>query len=94
MVCFLSTSTVFSAHNVGGYINSKGTYVAPHISADRNTVRWDNPSSKSQGGKNRDEFSTPPATNKSNSTWGTSDNDNDGVPNSIDRYPNSKKNGF
>ena len=91
---FLTASSAFAAHYVNGYTKSNGTYVSGHMAATPNANRWDNPSSQSQGGGHHDEFSTPSATNKSNATWGSHDNDGDGVSNSTDRYPESKQKGW
>lgn len=75
---------------VNGYTKKDGTYVSGYYKSDANSVRYDNNSSQSNGGTERDEYSSPAATNKGNSSWGYSDNDGDGVSNAYDRSPNKK----
>jgi hypothetical protein len=47
-----------------GYFKRNGTYVAPHQKANPDQYRFNNLGSKTNGGKQRDEFSSPPAYNK------------------------------
>jgi hypothetical protein len=47
-----------------GYIKRNGTYVAPHQKTNPDQQRFNNRGSKTNGGKQRDEFSSPPAYNK------------------------------
>jgi hypothetical protein len=77
---------------LNGYMKKDGTYVQGHYRASSDSYRYNNPSSQSRGGGHRDEFSSGlGATNKSNSSWGWRDNDNDGIINSYDRKPESGK---
>jgi hypothetical protein len=73
--------------------NKDGTYVQGHYKSSPDQYRYNNRSSQSNGGSQRDEYSSGlGATNKNNSLYGYRDNDNDGLSNSYDRYPESKKN--
>ena len=47
-----------------GYLKRNGTYVAPHQKTNPDQHRFNNRGSKTNGGKQRDEFSSPPAYNK------------------------------
>ncbi len=47
-----------------GYIKRNGIYVAPHQKTNPDKYRYNNRGSKTNGGKQRDEFSSPPANNK------------------------------
>jgi hypothetical protein len=47
-----------------GYIKRNGSYVAPHQKTNPDQQRFNNRGSKTNGGKQRDEFSSPPAYNK------------------------------
>ncbi len=69
---------------VAGYVRKDGTYVNGYCRSTPNANRYDNYGSQSMGGKQRDEFSRVPATNKQNSLYGISDNDGDGIPNAYD----------
>ncbi|WP_159016028.1 hypothetical protein [Cognatiluteimonas profundi] len=80
------------SHQVKGYVRKDGTYVAPHQASNPNAYRYDNRSSQTNGGTQRDEYSAKPATNKRNPSYGAYDNDNDGNPNSSDSTPNSNDN--
>ena len=86
----LALNTSAETH-VKGYTRSDGTYVQPHTRSNPDSYRYNNRSSQSNGGNQRDEYSG--ATNKSNSSYGSYDNDNDGVGNSNDSQPESN-NGF
>ena len=74
-----------------GYTKKDGTYVAPHTRSAPNAYRYDNNGSQSSGGSKRDEYSPQPATNSTNASYKSYDNDGDGVSNSSDRYPESSK---
>jgi hypothetical protein len=80
------------SHHVSGYTKKDGTYVAPHEASNPNPYRYDNRSSQTNGGTKRDEYSIPPATNKSNPRWGSADNDADGTVNSQDSTPENNDN--
>lgn len=78
---------------VNGYTKKDGTYVQGHMKNSPDSNRYNNKSSQSFGGSQRDEFSSGlGATNKSNSSYGYRDNDNDGLSNSFDPKPESKRN--
>lgn len=47
-----------------GYMKRNGTYVAPHQKNNPDKYRFNNRGSRTNGGKQRDEFSSPPAYNK------------------------------
>ena len=83
---------VAQTHHVKGYTKKDGTYVAPHEASNPNSYRYDNRSSQTNGGSKRDEYSTTPATNRSNPAWGSADNDNDGVSNASDSTPEDNDN--
>jgi hypothetical protein len=62
--------------SVRGYIRQDGTYVQPHFQTAPNQNRYDNYSSQGNAnpytgahGTQRNEFSTPPAYNKSNPAY-------------------------
>lgn len=77
---------------VPGHTRSDGTYVQGHTRSAPDANRYNNYGSQSNGGRQRDEFSSGTgSTNKSNSGYGWRDNDGDGVPNAQDRKPNSKR---
>jgi hypothetical protein len=77
---------------VGGYTKKDGSYVQGHYKSDSDSYRYNNKDSQSNGGSQRDEYSSGTgATNKGNSSWGYRDNDNDGYSNPYDRRPDSKK---
>jgi hypothetical protein len=78
---------------VNGYTKKDGTYVQGHIKSSPDSKRYNNKGSQTYGGSQRDEYSSGlGATNKSNSSYGYRDNDNDGMSNSFDSKPESKKN--
>lgn len=83
-------SAAMAGKYVNGYTRSDGTYVSGYYRSSSNENRWDNSSSQTMGGTERDEYSAPSATNTSNPSWGTSDNDGDGVINAYDLKPNKK----
>lgn len=78
-------------HQVKGYTRKDGTYVAPHTASNPDAYRSNNQSSQTNGGSQRDEYSDPSATNKKNASYGSSDNDKDGVSNAYDSAPENKK---
>ena len=91
---FISTSAMADKY-VSGYTRSNGTYVEGHYRSESNSNRYDNRSSESNGGSQRDECSSGTgATNKSNSSYDWRDNDKDGVSNSYDSKPESKRSGW
>lgn len=77
---------------VRGYTRSDGTYVAPHTRSTPDAYRYNNRSSQSFGGSQRDEFSRQPATNRGNWGYGSYDNDGDGLSNGFDPSPNDSNN--
>jgi hypothetical protein len=84
--------SAFAAEYVQGYFRKDGTYVQGHYKSSPNANRYDNLSSQSMGGSQRDEFSRTPSYNKSSPMYGAGDNDGDGYLNSYDPKPNSKCN--
>lgn len=83
----LATSHAF-ADSVRGYTKKDGTYVQGYERSSPNTYRYDNYGSKSNGGYQRDEYSSGfGATNRKNPSWGSYDNDNDSIRNSYDPTP-------
>jgi hypothetical protein len=77
---------------VPGHTRNDGTYVQGHMRAAPDANRYNNQGSQTNGGRQRDEFSSGTgATNKSNPGYGWRDNDKDGVANAYDRKPNSRK---
>ena len=78
---------------VKGYTKKDGTYVQGHMKSSPDSYRYNNKGSQTFGGSQRDEYSSGlGATNKRNPSYGYRDNDNDGLSNSYDRKPESKKN--
>ncbi len=61
--CITYSPTV-EARMQRGYIKKNGTYVAPHYKSNPDGRRYNNYGSRTNGGKQRDEFSNPPAYNK------------------------------
>lgn len=53
------------ARSQRGYLKKNGTYVSPHYKSNPDGRRHNNKGSRTNGGKQRDEFSNPPAYNKS-----------------------------
>ena len=62
LLTFAVTQT--SARAQRGYIKKNGSYVAPHFKSAPDGKRYNNYGSKSNGGRQRDEFSSPPKYNK------------------------------
>lgn len=78
---------------VNGYTKKDGTYVQGHMKSSPDSYRYNNKGAQSFGGSQRDEYSSGlGATNKNNSSYGYRDNDNDGLSNSYDPKPESKRN--
>ncbi|NTU47349.1 hypothetical protein HGA88_07045 [Candidatus Roizmanbacteria bacterium] len=89
----LGFNSVLADKWINGYSKKDGTYIPGHYRTSSDSYRYNNSSSQSQIGTRRDEFSSGlGATNKSNSSWGSRDNDNDGIINSYDRKPESSSN--
>jgi hypothetical protein len=72
------STTAWSDDSVRGHMRRDGTYVAPHHRTDQNQYRFDNYSSQGntnpytgQRGSQRNEFSSPPAYNRSNPYGGS-----------------------
>jgi len=87
----LASTGAFAGKLVSGYTKKDGTYVQGHYKSDPDQYRYNNQKSQSYGGKQRDEFSSGTgATNKSNSTYRSRDNDSDGVYNPYDSKPDTK----
>jgi hypothetical protein len=57
-------STAVDAKYQRGYTKKNGTYVSGHLKSNPDSKRYNNYGSKSNGGHQRDEFSSPPAYNK------------------------------
>ncbi len=52
------------ARNQRGYVKKNGTYVHAHQKTNPDSKRYNNRSARSNGGTQRDEFSSPPKYNK------------------------------
>ena len=87
-----SLSAVAGDVHVKGYTKKDGTYVAPYTRSAPNARRSDNKNSQSNGGTQRDEYSSRPATNKTNSSYRYTDNDGDGQANAYDAEPEDSGN--
>lgn len=91
----LIASSSFADTYVQGHTRSDGTYVQGHTRSSPDSVRSNNYGSHSNGGNQRDESSAGTgATNKSNASYGSRDNDRDGAYNPYDRKPESKRGGY
>jgi hypothetical protein len=78
---------------VNSYTKKDGTNVQGYMKSSPDSFRYNNKNSQSLGGLQRDENSSGlGSTNKSNSSYGYRDNDNDGLGNSYDPKPESRKN--
>lgn len=88
----LSIALPTSADCVAGYFRKDGTYVQGYCRSTPNQNRYDNYSSQSMGGKQRDEFSSSPSYNKTSPSYSFGDNDRDGLLNRYDPKPESKCN--
>lgn len=91
LVASLIVGSAFADSYVRGHTRSDGAYVQGHTRSSPDQYRSNNRGSESRGGSQRDEYSSDSATNKSNSGYGWRDNDRDGVNNSYDRKPESKR---
>lgn len=91
LVLTFSTNAIAAKH-VKSYTRKDGTYVQGHTKSSSDTYRFNNKNSNSNGGNRRDEFSNYGATNKSNSSYRSYDNDKDGISNAYDRKPESGNN--
>ncbi len=60
----LAIAVTAQARSQRGYVKKNGTYVSPHQKANPDGKRWNNRGSKTNDGRQRDEFSNPPAYNK------------------------------
>lgn len=64
-----------------GYMRRDGTYVQGHMKSAPDSHRYNNYSSQSMGGSQRDEFSAPPAYNRSSPLYNSSsDRNGNGTP--------------
>ena len=86
------TTHAFAEKYVKGYTRKDGTYVQGHTKSSSDSYRFNNKNSNSNGGNRRDEFSNYGATNKSNSSYRSYDNDKDGISNAYDPKPESANN--
>ena len=64
IVLLFAVSLTVNARSQRGYMKKNGTYVSPHQKASPDGKRWNNRGSRTNGGRQRDEFSSPPAYNK------------------------------
>lgn len=82
VIAFALAGVASAQQWVNGYYKKDGTYVQGHYRSSPNQYRYDNYGSRSNGGTQRDEYSSGyGATNKSNPSYGFYDNDNDGILN-------------
>ena len=73
---------------VPGHYRSDGTYVDGYYRSAPDAYRYNNNDSQSNGGTQRDEYSSPyGATNRNNANYGSYDNDGDGISNRNDSTP-------
>ncbi|ATI04049.1 MULTISPECIES: hypothetical protein [Cycloclasticus] len=92
---FSFSSSIYADKYVKGYTKSNGTYVQGYYRSSPDAVRSNNINSQSNGGSQRDEYSSGlGATNKKNSSYNYRDNDNDGISNRYDKTPNAKCSGY
>jgi hypothetical protein len=63
-IVLMAFSPNTQARTQRGYLKKNGTYVSPHYKSNPDGRRY-NQGSRTNGGKQRDEFSSPPAYNKS-----------------------------
>lgn len=93
LIASLMAGSAFADSYVKGHTRKDGTYVKGHTRSSPDQYRNNNRGAESRGGKKRDEYSNGGgATNRSNTGYGIYDNDRDGVSNSYDRKPETKKN--
>ena len=91
VLLFVLSSTALAGKHVDGYTRKDGTYVQGYTRSIPDKYRYNNYNSESNGGNQRDEYSTYGATNKSNSNYGSFDNDKDGISNPYDSNPESAR---
>jgi len=65
LTLLLVQTSPLQARTQRAYIKKDGTYVQSHQKANPDGIRYNNKGSQSNGGRQRDEFSSPPAYNKS-----------------------------
>ena len=93
LLVVMGSGSAFAGKWVNGYTKKDGTYVQGYYRSSPDSYRYNNRGSQTYGGSQRDEYSSGMgATNRSNSSWGWRDNDNDGLSNSYDRRPESGNN--
>ena len=90
LLVLISSSTLADTY-VKGYTRKDGNYVEGHTRSSPDQYRYNNRNSESNGGSRRDEYSNYGATNKSNSSYGSFDNDKDGISNPYDSNPESAR---
>lgn len=87
---FFISGAVFADQYVSGHYRKDGTYVQGYSRSSPDEFRYNNRNSQTNGGYQRDEFSSGNgATNMSNSSYGWRDNNNNGILNSFDKSHNS-----
>ena len=70
LIVLASFCTFAMAQNwTNGYFKKDGTYVQGYQKSEPNEHRYDNRNSQSNGGSQRDEYSNPPAYNKSSPSY-------------------------
>lgn len=74
--CLAALSLSAAAGQVDGYFRSDGSYVAPYQRSAPDNQRWNNYGSQTNGGSQRDEFSSPPAYNQPRNNFGSGYNTN------------------
>lgn len=85
IIAMIAVSSSASAESVRGYTRSDGTYVQGYQRSSGDEYRSNNYGSQSNGGYQRDEYSSGGgATNRSNPSYGIYDNNNNGVSNSLE----------
>ena len=87
-----AASSAMAQSWVPTHTRQDGTVVQGHMRSAPDANRYNNYGSQSNGGHQRDEFSSNGgATNRTNPTYGWRDNDRDGTLNSMDRQPNTRR---
>ena len=70
VLCFsLIAGTAYCDTYVKGYTKKNGTYVQGYTRSDPDKYIYNNKNSQTNGGSQRDEYSSPPAYNKSNPNY-------------------------
>lgn len=69
LIAVSAVQAVHAGDYVQGYTRKDGTYVQGHYRASPDQYRYNNPSSQSLGGTQRDEFSSRQQFNKSNPSY-------------------------